>query len=79
MYREFELKEIIDSYDDETINEMINDDNVKGFMIEFAETICGNVAILDNGVVKAMNDICNQDKFHIVMIYKYFDREFIKI
>lgn len=79
MYREFEVKNIIGPYDDLTIDEMINDKNVKTTMIEFSKTICGNVGLLNNGVVKAVRDMTNEEKFNVVMFYKYSDKEFIKI
>lgn len=79
MYREFEVKDIIGPYDDLTIDEMINDKHVKTTMIEFSKTICGNVGLLNNGVVKAVRDMTTEEKFNVVMFYKYSDKEFIKI
>ena len=79
MYREFEVKDIIGPYDDLTIDEMINDKHVKTTMVEFSKTICGNVGLLNNGVVKAVRDMTTEEKFNVVMFYKYSDKEFIKI
>ena len=79
MYREFELSSIIGPYDDLTIDEMINDKDVKRHMVEFSKTICGNVGLMNNGIVKAVKDMTTEEKFNVVMFYRYTEKEFIKI
>lgn len=78
-YNEFELSEIIGPYDDLTIDDMINDKAVLQRMREFANTICGNVGIIDNGLVKAVKDMSTEERFRVVMFYQYMNKEFIKI
>lgn len=78
-YNEFEPSEIIDLYDDLTIEDMITNKTVLRRMKEFGDTICGNIGILNNGVVKAVRDMSIDDKFNTVMFYKYSEKEFIRI
>lgn len=79
MYNEFEVKDIISPYDDLTIDEMIHSKDVKNHIIEFSKTICSNVGLMNNGVVKAVRDMSTEEKFNVVMFYRYTEKEFIKI
>lgn len=67
-------------YDDLTVEEMVKDANVRNGMIEFANTICHNVALLDNGVVKATKELKDLEEFlHTVLWYNYQLKEFVKV